>query len=274
MEIRTFYWNAPRDSRPALLRWISRRDPHRFRHGNAGDEFNVDVLKWAYPGCAIGNVPEGGRRLLLIGSVAHRVQNADIVNGIGSKPADMPSAQQVTLSVRGVRGPLTLETFRRAGHDVSSLRFVGDPGLLIGRMFPNLMSVPHESGRIIFIPHYRERFRFRSNRQFEVVDIDASPHDVAVDIRRAEFVHTSSLHGLIWAHALGRPARLVTPTAGEALYKYQDYFLSIGQSFEAAATIEESLRMPKRVSPFDISRVIDGITLPGPEELMQAGIAS
>lgn len=273
MEIRTFYWDAPRDRRPALLRWLSRRDPHLFRHGNAGDDFNVDLLKWAYPGCAIDNAADGGRRLLLVGSVAHRVQDADIVNGIGSKPVDVPTAQKVTLRVRGVRGPLTLEAFRRAGHDVSSLRFVGDPGLLIGQLFPDLADVTHENGRVVFIPHYRERFQFRSNRHFRVVDIDASAHDVAVEIRRAEFVHTSSLHGLIWAHALGRPARLVTPAAGEALYKYEDYFLSIDQPLQAAATIEESLRLPKPISPPDVSRVIGSITLPSQEELMRPGIA-
>jgi pyruvyltransferase len=274
MEIRTFYWDAPRDRRPALLRWPFRRNPHLFRHGNAGDDFNVDLLKWAYPGREIRNVEEGGRRLLLVGSVGHRVQEGDIVNGIGSKPVDVPSVQQVALRVRGVRGPLTLETFRRAGHDVSSLRFVGDPGLLIGRLFPDLTTVPHENGRVVFIPHYRERFQLRSSRRFQVVDIDASAHDVAVEIRRAEFVHTSSLHGLIWAHALGRPARLVTPAAGEALYKYEDYFLSIDQPFEAAATIDESLRLPKSVSPLDVSAVVSNITLPSLAELLQAKIAT
>ena len=275
MEIRTFYWDAPRDDRPAWLRWaLRRRDPHLFTHGNAGDDFNIDLLKWAYPDRTICNVSDGGRRLLLVGSVAHRVQNGDIVNGIGSKPMDVPSAQEASVIVRGVRGPLTLEAFRRAGHDVSSLSFVGDPGLLIGRLFPDLMNIAHERGRVVFIPHYRERFQFRSNRHFQVVDIDASAHDVAVAIRRAEFVHTSSLHGLIWAHALGRPARLVTPAAGEALYKYQDYFLSIDQPFEAAATIEESQRLPKPDSPLDLSAVINTITLPELTTLEQAGIAA
>jgi len=274
MEIRTFYWDAPRDRRPALLRWALRRNPYLFRHGNAGDDFNVDLLKWAYPGSEIRNVEDGGHRILLVGSVSHRVQGGDIVNGIGSKPTDVPSARQVALRVRGVRGPLTLEAFRRAGHDVSSLRFMGDPGLLIGRLFPDLATVSHETGRVVFIPHYRERFQFRSNRQFQVVDIDASAHDVAVHIRRAEFVHTSSLHGLIWAHALGRPARLVTPAAGEALYKYEDYYLSIDKPFEAAATIDESLRLPKSISPLDVSAVVNNITLPGLEELMQTGIAT
>ncbi|HEY6640505.1 polysaccharide pyruvyl transferase family protein [Povalibacter sp.] len=273
MEIRTFYWDAPRDRRPAPLRWL-RPNPHLFRHGNAGDDFNVDLLKWAYPGREIRNVDEGGHRLLLVGSISHRVQGGDIVNGIGSKPTEVPSARQAPIRVRGVRGPLTLEAFRRAGHDVSSLRFVGDPGLLIGRLFPDLATIPHETGRVVFIPHYRERYQFRSNRKFQVVDIDASAHDVAVDIRRAEFVHTSSLHGLIWAHALGRPARLVTPAAGEALHKYEDYYLSIDQSFEAAATIDESLRLPKSVSPLDVSAVIKSITLPDLAELLQTGIAT
>ena len=274
MEVRTFYWDAPRDHRPALVRWLSRRDPYLFKYGNAGDDFNVDLLKWAYPRCVIKNASDGGRRLLLVGSVAHRAQQGDIVNGIGSKPGDLPSARDVTLRVRGVRGPLTLEAFRRAGHDVSAVQFLGDPGLLVGRLFPELASTPQERGRVVFIPHYRERYQFRSNRQFQVLDIDASAHHIATEIQRAEFVHTSSLHGLIWAHALGRPARLVTPAAGEALYKYEDYFLSINQPFAAAASIDESLRLPKPLSPIDVSAVVRKITLPTLDELQQANIAT
>jgi len=274
MEVRTYFWDAPRDRRPALVRWISRRDPYLFRHGNAGDDFNVDLLKWSYPRFDINNVEDGGRRLLLVGSVAHRVQSGDIVNGIGSKPTDIPSAQNVSVRVRGVRGPLTLDAFRRAGHDVSTVQFIGDPGLLIGRLFPDLETISVERGRVVFIPHYRERYQFRSGPQFRVLDIDASAHHIAREIKRAEFVHTSSLHGLIWAHALGRPARLVTPAAGEALYKYEDYFLSINQPFAAAATIDESLRLPKPNSPIDVAALIDKITLPSLEELLQAGIAA
>jgi pyruvyltransferase len=274
MEIRTFYWEAPSDRRPRALRWLLRRDPHVFHHGNAGDDFNADLLKWAYPTHDIKNVNDGGRRLLLVGSIAHRVQEGDIVNGVGSKPVEIPNAREVSLRIRGVRGPLTLEALRRAGHDVSSLQFVGDPGLIIGRMYPELLDIAPVSGRVVFIPHYRERFQFRSNRKFDVVSIDARAYDVAVEIRRAEFVHTSSLHGLIWAHALGRPARLVTPAAGEALYKYEDYFLSIEQPFEAAATIDESLRLTKRTSPIDVSKVADAITLPSIDELAQARIAT
>lgn len=274
MALRTFYWN-PLDDRPAKTPfWKFGRSPRGFEHGNAGDRFNLDLLEWAYPGQQVTNVKDAGQRLLLVGSVAHRALDGDLVCGIGSKHADVPAPGKARVQVLGVRGPMTLDAFRQAGHDISRLRFMGDPGFLIGKLYPATMDIVAERGRTIFIPHYRERFQYPSTRSYAVVSIDATPRMIAEEIGRAEFVYTSSLHGLVWAHALGRPARLVSPQTEESLHKYQDYFLSIGQPFESAASIDEALRGPKPTSPIDVSSHVDGIVLPTLQELKTAGVVS
>ncbi len=272
MALKTFYWNPLTDKplKRGMLSWLKpRRD---FVHGNAGDSFNVDLLKWQFPSESIKNEADVGQRILLIGSVAHRVLEGDIVSGIGSKHETVPSAKDVRVTLIGVRGPLTLDAFRRAGHEMKSLRFMGDPGLLIGKVYPELSSITPETGRTIFIPHYRERFQFKTNRDYEVISIDADPLDIAKSICRSEFVYTSSLHGLIWAHALNRLALLVAPRTGEALHKYKDYYQSIDRPFEITDSIENAVRRKKSESPLDIQRYIDQIVLPTKAELTAAGV--
>lgn len=270
MAVKTFYWNPIADQ-PKESRFFSLiRRPRNFVHGNAGDSFNVDVLNWLLPNEAVANVGNAGKRVLLIGSVAHRVLEGDVVAGIGSKHDSVPSATGTHIHLLGVRGPLTLDAFKRAGHDVTSLRFMGDPGLLIGKIYPELHDIGPIAGQTIFIPHYRERFQFRSNRQYKVISIDASPFDVAKAICQAEFVYTSSLHGLIWAHALKRPALLVAPRTAESEHKYKDYFQSVDRPYAVAESVESALRSTKPTSPIDIQKYVDGITLPTAEELRAA----
>ena len=272
MKVRAFYW----DPRPqGTLSKLRRRRHRNWVHGNAGDIFNVDLVHWAYAGHRILNTTSPGPRLLLVGSVARLVQGGDVVNGIGAKGMDaLPPASAGVAKIRGLRGPLTLQAFEAAGHDVSDVRFLADPGLLIGKIWPDLLDVEAVPNRVIDIPHYRHRGRGNPDPRVEVVDIDADPHDIGREIRRAELVYTSSLHGLIWAHALGRPVVLTEPPAEEPRFKYEDYLLSVGQTLGSTPSLAEALDAPKPADPVDVTAVIESITMPDIGELQQAGIAS
>lgn len=266
MAVRTFFWTGR--GRLALPFLRSRM----FRVGNAGDIFNADLVRWAYPGHKVINIDKEGRRLLLVGSVAHRVSVGDVVAGIGSKSGQLPPAPQ-GVSVIGVRGPLTERAFRDAGYNMSGLAFHGDPGLLITKMFASLADLAPEVGRVAFVPHFRERDRYESTRRYRLINIDDTPENVAVQIARAEVVYTSSLHGLIWAHALGRPACLVTPQTEESEFKYRDYLQSVGLSFAPSPSIEEAIRSGRVESP-DVSGVLESIKMPSPARLRNAGVMS
>ncbi|WP_426323953.1 polysaccharide pyruvyl transferase family protein [Microbacterium sp. E-13] len=263
--IRTYYWQPP------VKRFLPRARG-AFRYGNAGDSYNLDLIRWAYGDESIENVSAGGRRALFVGSIGHRAQAGDVLAGVGVKSPDIEHIDGRNITVFGLRGPLTVEALRRAGLPTERVRSLGDPGLLIGRIYPELMQITPTRNRVVFIPHYRERHRYRSKKHLTVVDIDAPAREVARSIAEAEFVYSSSLHGLVWAHAIGRPARAVTPSEGEGSFKYLDYHESIGLSFKPAESLEAAQRGPHPVSPADVSSVEAGISLPSPDLLRAAGI--
>jgi pyruvyltransferase len=240
--VRTFYWHSRvlGSARFLRQRLLGRNTDNFFRKGNAGDIYNADVIRRTY-GTSARNISDDGRRLLLIGSTAHNVRDGDIVCGIGSKGIPIPSAADVRCQVLAVRGPITLDAFKAAGHDVSNVRSQLDPGLLIRFDVPSRAPVP---GRVALLPHYRERAMYRGKvpSALRLIDIDNEPVDVAKQIQEAELLYTSSLHGLIFAHALGRPCVLIRPLTEESELKYQDYLASVHVPWRPWRSLDEARR--------------------------------
>ncbi|WP_170297032.1 polysaccharide pyruvyl transferase family protein [Agromyces salentinus] len=232
----------------------------------------MNLIASQYPGQRLLNTDSGGHRLLLVGSTGHRAQEGDILCGVGVKSEEIPAFELPdSITVRGVRGPHTLKALSRAGLNTSDVAFMGDPGLLIGQVFPELQSVALIPGRMSFIPHFRERARYRSSSACQIIDIDAPAEKVGRQIAESEFVCSSSLHGLVWAHALGRPAIAVVGKSGEKAFKYEDYFASLGLAYRPAETLEAALEAAPTARVVDISSVIQGISLPSLAELEDRG---
>lgn len=277
MSIKTFYWDTP-TAHPAALfikRKLFDRGWNDFRYGNAGDILARDLINYFYPGQQIVLYgKDQGPKLLTVGSVAHCSQSGDILFGSGCKSPDIPRVTGTPPFAHALRGPLSLEAARKAGYDVSNVAYLADPGLIIPRLVEPVKPV---SNRVIFIPHYRERrdVRGRIPTGIEFVDIDATPADVARRIMEAELVFTSSLHGIIFSHALGRPCVPVRPQTEEPGFKYQDYFLSMGLDqpvFLDGIEMAGSVRKP--VSPVTLPIKPEAITAPPLERLLAAGIAT
>ncbi|MDE0805309.1 MAG: polysaccharide pyruvyl transferase family protein [Acidimicrobiales bacterium] len=132
-----------------------------------------------------------------------------------------------------------------------------------------------EPSRRVFIPHYRERVRYRGSLPDGVrfVDIDSPPLELAKEIQRSEVVYSSSLHGLVFAHALERPAVLVHPQTQEPLTKYEDYHLGAGLPWRSPALdIFEALRPPPPTSPVTLTYEADDFALPSLAELRDHGV--
>lgn len=125
--------------------------------------------------------------------------------------------------VLAVRGELTRE--RIAAAPTAAL---GDPGLLISKH----MHIPRKSARLAVVPHgahmSNPAFRALASRcppDTIWVDTRRRPWDVARQIASAEFVISSSLHGLIFADAFDIPAVRVCPDV-ELMggnFKFTDY---------------------------------------------------
>jgi hypothetical protein len=273
--IRTYYWHSrvvPK-YKIALRRLINRSPEYFFHTGNAGDIFAQTIIRNEYHSNAL-NCPEGGKRLLLIGSIAHTLQAGDIICGIGAKTPDIPKPLGEKHAIYGLRGPISYEIFSKAGYDVSNINFLLDPGLLIRFYAENLNHKKPEGA--IFIPHYRERNLYYKGlpKGMRFVDIDNHPMELAKQILESELVYASSLHGIIFAHALNRPAILVAPKTEEPILKYQDYFSSINQPTPTPLEdISEIRLISKPTSPITLNYQKSDFVLPSIEELIKLGIA-
>lgn len=157
------------------------------------------------------------RRLLAVGSVLHFARPGDVAWGTGlnakaGEPAD-------GVDVRAVRGP------RSASLLPGSLA-AGDPALLLGGLFPELVVPPERRSGITVVPNLNELRGLGSRRG--VLNPRLPLRRVLRRIAGSELVVGSSLHGIVVAEALGVPARAVRSSAEPAL-KYEDHYLATGR---------------------------------------------
>jgi len=231
MELRTFYWNSLKVSQMRYFKSKILGDKKiAFRFGNAGDIFNADLVKFLYNVAPL-NVKQGGNRLMLVGSTMSMVERGDIINGIGWKGNDLTNKRELisTLKVYGVRGPLTRRMLERNGADLAELKFEFDPGLLVKEVYGLSLDMSTEKNAI-FIPHYRDIpiYNGKYPKGIKVINIDNPPEKVAREILKAKVVYASSLHGIIFSHALNKECIFVSPLTPEPLLKYEDYYFSVG----------------------------------------------
>lgn len=276
MRIRTYYWRDRVISGPEFLarRLFRRAAYNHFRVGNAGDIMAPELIEKHY-GCPAINDKNTGSRLLLVGSTANCMLSGDILCGVGLKTRDIPKASQVAVRVWALRGPLSRDIFKAAGHDVSEIKFLLDPGLKIRFEMEDAARCAEPHGAI-FIPHYRERERYIRNLPdgIRFVDIDDSPANVGLAILSAELVYSSSLHGIIFAHALRRPCVLVSPQTREPLFKYADYYASVDLPLpQALSDIWQAHLATAPNSPAEILYENSDFVLPDLELLQASGIA-
>jgi hypothetical protein len=271
--LKTYYWNdrVYGYSYELLKFWPWFNQHHNFRHGNAGDIFTADLIKYKYGVSA--SIEDASSRLLLVGSLMHRVQPGDVVCGIGSKFEHIENTEMFNgADILAVRGPLTYELLKKNNIDVSKVKSAYDPGLLAKYVYADQLSIDSERESVIFIPHYRERRMFEGFKRFPIVNIDASPLSVCRQIFNSDHVLTSSLHGLIFAHGLGVPATLVLPKTNEGLFKYKDYLQSVGVDFKPIEDVDNIALHNLKNSPENIKIEEKDIFLPSQEYLLRKNL--
>lgn len=132
-------------------------------------------------------------------------------------------------NVKAVRGWLSAEK-------LGGVKTVGDPALLMPILLPKDLSGAVDIG---FIPHWSEYEDFsngilskmskeiKSNSlliNFKTSDIEGTIEQIC----KCKFILSSSLHGIILAHAYGIPALWIRNTDCDTDgFKYYDYFSSV-----------------------------------------------
>jgi pyruvyltransferase len=275
MKVRTYYWHdrVISKSKFRLKELLNINTAGYFKVGNAGDVFAGDIIRFQY-GCEAVNIKNEGKRLLCIGSISHKIQAGDIICGIGTKGLPVPKPLDALCKIHGLRGPITYEAFKKAGHDVSQVRFLKDPGLMIRFLAGDRQKTP-VSGKVIFIPHYRERYLYKKKppRGIEVVDVDVQPVQLANKIQEAGLVYASSLHGIIFAHALNRPCVFVKPQTDEPMIKYEDYYTSVDITYrKPIESIYDIDYKTSPDSPADLKYDKKDFMFPSVDSLMEMGI--
>lgn len=122
----------------------------------------------------------------------------------------------------GVRGHLTREALQ-----LKDTVTLGDPGLLFARNMP----VRRTRWRIGLVAHFSHRSNpevariLRWGPQVRLIDPRQPPGKVAAEISQCETIVTSSLHGLIFADAFGKPATWVAlePALPGGDFKFRDH---------------------------------------------------
>lgn len=162
--------------------------------------------------------------VLMTGSIARFAMPGSTVLGSGFiRYADKVP---VGVSWQWVRGQLTRKKIRDSGQQCRAV--YGDPAWLL----PKIWEPPKKRYKVLLVPHYvdfqmaKRVFRWLPRLNLLTNDV----YKTAMAIASSEYVISSSLHGLIVAHAYGVPAawvKLSGNLAGDD-FKFHDHYASMG----------------------------------------------
>lgn len=163
---------------------------------------------------------------LTAGSILAHVNSKCIVWGSGIIQSDQQVKRAKFLAVRG---PQTRRVLMSQGYDVPEV--YGDPALLLSRYYTPKVKKNYKLG---IVPHYSD-YEFVKGMQEKddrvlVIDLMTDCIETTTDLfLQCERIVSSSLHGVIIAHAYQIPAVWVefsNKLFGDGI-KFQDYFESV-----------------------------------------------
>ena len=220
-------------SRTLNVSWLTEPRP-----GNFGDilssyilsKYGYSVLYRPWNRIQAGDV-------ICVGSIA-RLSKPDVIvlgSGIISKKDVLdPLAKWIW-----VRGPRTRNRLIELGGNCSPI--YGDPALLL----PKIKSSSSKKFKIGIVPHHVDyEFYKKKYADKKVINlIDSDVEKVIEQITECENIISSSLHGIITAHAYGIPAAWVKnkKLIGDDV-KFLDYYESV--NLEPVYTVEEKNQHP------------------------------
>lgn len=166
------------------------------------------------------------KNILAVGSILSFANRKSIVWGSGFIA---PNGKCKARKIYAVRGKLTANRLKELGYDVSDIAY-GDPALLL----PLFISPSQQKLRLVgIIPHWLETDKFKTQYGIAAHIIDTRTDNVEAfvnDLTSCQYILSSSLHGIIIAHAYGIPALLIEKKEEKdfGYFKYEDYFSSVG----------------------------------------------
>lgn len=215
--------------------------------------------------------------LMAIGSILQYATNRATVwgSGIISKD-DTPGAARYC----AVRGPLSRKRILELGHTCPEV--YGDPALLLPAFYNPSITKNYELG---IIPHYVDYAHCKNTYgdTLPVIDLMTDDFFATTDqMLSCKAIVSSSLHGVIVAHAYGIPAIWVQfsdKLSGDNT-KYADYFRSVGLAPYTAELLTEPKaqdylldkikELPALPDPVILKKVVDQLEKAFPQSFKAA----
>ena len=189
--------------------------------------------------------------LLLVGSILACADTMSYVCGAGFI-SSRSRLQFAPKDIKCVRGPLSASLLGRQG--IHFAYPYGDPGILAPRIFPKNESAENDIG---VIPHYIDMntrwVESCRDQGLAIIDVLSPLDEFFKSLQRCKVILSSSLHGLIFAHAYGIPAlwiELSDNVIGNG-FKFFDYYLSMGVHREAVVRF----RVLDDTDPIEIAKL-------------------
>lgn len=175
------------------------------------------------------------------GSVINHAGPKSIIWGAGL--GTITDGINAEMKIAAVRGPYTRARALSLG--VKCPAIYGDPGMLLPRFYTPTSKRDRKVG---VVPHYVDQFRAYSRYAGEahIIDVFQPIECVIEDINSCEVILSSSLHGIIIAHAYGVPAAWVkiSDSVGGDGTKFRDYFASVGLDVAQPFDMREMTGVP------------------------------
>ena len=206
--------------------------PSRPLPGNFGDILTPLLVKELYGvECKYASKPYKQPTLLGVGSIITHADEQCTIWGSGlisSGGKLNPRAEYLS-----VRGPLTYEKLKE--NNINCPPIFGDPALLLPNIFNMHVDKSYEYG---IFAHYVDTKMVKTwyrkdsgvGKVLIIDPLNKDPIAVVKEVLKCRNIISSSLHGLIVAHAYGIPAVWVKHSdklTGDDI-KFHDYFASVG----------------------------------------------
>jgi pyruvyltransferase len=211
-----------------------------FINHNLGDNLNHYLLsRLAKNGVVFTSIDSPLRKVIAIGTILGWCNETTTAWGPGIGNAD--DCVNPAAFICAVRGP---RSYKRAIESGCKLeRVFGDPALLLPLIYHPPQRKKHAVG---VVAHYVDqqivfqRYGHES-REILLIDVLDVPERVVDAIASCERIISSSLHGVIVAHAYGIPAAWVSfsDKIGGDGTKYHDYFESVGCTVDGCVRAED-----------------------------------
>lgn len=130
--------------------------------------------------------------------------------------------------IKSVRGKETAIELIKRGYPECNI--YGDPGLLMPILYQPAVKKKYKIGIIPHIKEYKCVLDVVKSEYYHVINMETdNVENIINEILCCEYILSSSLHGLIFSHSYGIPALFFSFVhKGEGLFKYYDYFSSVG----------------------------------------------